>query len=227
MFEPIKLSQPHLFDFSDTAKGVVELFPTVWAALERLTSNNVNERLRGLDQLLELDAHRLSPLVAYVLATCLSDSDKKFRYRIIQALGGLLSKDDSSLAASEEVIQSLKNYLSKMRRRRIHALVEITEYYPSSISNVASLLKTCSHAGGTLADIFSDRKIPIEIRRQAIHLSGIVGYLDVIPALERLARRLESRITGQRTMPFAPPDDGNEKSLLPTVQTVLTILRSP
>jgi hypothetical protein len=227
MFEPPKLTQPHLFDFTDPATGVMELFPTVWTALERLVSNNMDRKNKGLDQLLDLDAHRLSSLVAYVLATCLSESDVKFRFRIVQALGNLFSKETTSPSASDAVLQSLKTYLSKMRRRRIYALLEVAEFYPASVTEVAALIKTCSHAGGTLADIFSDRKIPVELRRHAINISGIVGFLDVIPALERLAGRLESRMGGQREMPFAPPDDVSEKSLLPTVQTALTILQSP
>ena len=225
MFEPPKLTQPHLFDFADPATGVMELFPTVWTALERLVSNNLDRKNKGLDQLLDLDAHRLSSLIAYVLATCLSDPDVNFRFRIVKAIGNLFSTETPS--PSEAVLQSLKTYLSKMRRRRIYALLEVAEYHSASVTDVAALIKTCSHAGGTLADIFSDRKIPIELRRQAINISGIVGFLDVIPALERLAGRLESRMGGQREMPFAPPDDVSEKSLLPTVQTALTILQSP
>lgn len=227
MLDPPKISQPQLFDFSDSTGGMVELFPAVWTALEFLISPEINKRQGGLDQLLELNAHRLSPLVAYVLATCLLDSNMKFRFGVVQALGGLLVQEDSVITTSEAVYQCLKKYLSKMRRRSVYALIEVAEYYPSSLTQVASLLKACSHAGGTLSDIFSDRKIPIELRRQAINLAGIVGFLDVIPALERLAVRLESRMSGQKSMPFAPPVDFSERSLLPTVQTVLTILNSP
>jgi hypothetical protein len=227
MIEPMKLSQPNLFDFSNTTSGVMELFPSVWGALEGVISDDVGVRKRGLDKLIDLGAHRLSPLVAYVLVTCITDTDLDFRFKIVQTIGGLLSKEDTQKTPSESVVQSLKRYLSKMRRRKIYSLLEIAAFYPSSISHVAALLKACSHAGGTLSDIFSDRKIPIEIRREAINLSGIVGYLDVIPALERLAGRLESRMEGQRSMPFAPPVDIHEKSLLSTVQTSLTILNSP
>ncbi len=227
MIEQPKLSQPHLFDFSDSTTGVVELFPTVWGALERLVSSDLKNKYIGLEQLLELDAHRLSPLVAYIFATCLSDPDINFRFRIVQALGGMLLRENSTLTPSEEVFHNLKSYLSKMRRRRIYALLEVSEHHPSSVTDVAALIKACSYAGGTLADIFSDRKLPIELRRQAVNISGIVGFLEVIPALEKLALRLESRMSGQRAMPFAPPPDVSEKSLLPTVQTALTILNSP
>ena len=195
--------------------------------MERIISPDVNKRLVGLDQLLVLGAHRLSPLVTYLLATYLSDPNMKFRFSVVQALGGLLSQEDSTIAPTDAVLRNLKTYLSRMRRRSVYALLEVAEYFPSSVTNVAALLKACSHAGGTLSDILSDRKIPIELRLQAINLSGIVGFLDVIPALERLAVRLEARMTGQRLMPFAPPADISEKRLLPTVQTALTILNSP
>lgn len=227
MYKTSRLTQPHLFNFSDSTTGVMELFPTVWTALEQLISNDIDERLGGLDRLLALNAHKLSPLVAYVLATCLADPNIMLRFEIVQTLGGLLSRDDAKVNPTDAVLQSLKAFLSKMRQRNIYALLEVADYYPSSISNVAALLKACSHAGGTLSDIFSDRKIPIGIRRQAITFSGIVGFLDAIPALERLAGRLESRMSGQRLMPFAPPADDSEKSLLPTTQTALSVLSSP
>jgi hypothetical protein len=227
MLESQRISQPQLFDFSDSSAGTVELFPTVWTALELFISSEVNERLDGLDQLVSLSAHRLSPLVAYVIATGLADSNLNFRYQIVQALGGLLAQNGSEVATTRGVYQTLKKLLSKMRRRSVYALIEVAVYYPSSLTNVASLLKACSHAGGTLSDIFLDRKLPIELRRQSINLAGIVGFLDVVPALERLAGRLESRMEGQRSMPFAPPADNNEKSLLTNIQTVLTILNSP
>jgi len=226
MADPHVIPQPNLFDFSDSAAGVVELFPNVWIAMEELTSSNVEDRKAGLKRLISVNAHKLSPLVAYVLATCLTDPKIEFRYEIVQALGGLFFPDNS-IETSDQVKQSLKFYLSQMRRRRVYALLQVADYHPSSETNVAVLLKACSHAGGTLSDIFLDRKIPVEIRRQAINFAGIVGFLDAVPALEKLAGRLEARISGQKSMPFAPPIDSNEKSLLPAVQSVLSILSFP
>jgi len=227
MMNTIEKFQPELFDFSDSVPGVAELFPTVWTAAEKLTSADVKERGVGLDKLTELGAHRLSPLVAYLIATCLADPDIEFRYKVVQTIGGLLLRGEKYGIPTERVKQSLKYYLSKMRRRRIFALLQVAEFHPSVESSVVALLKNCSYAGETLSDIFLDRRIQLGVRRQAIHFSGMVGFLDAVPGLEKLASRLEARMSGQRSMPFAAPIDQNEKSLLPTVQTALTILNFP
>ena len=82
-------------------------------------------------------------------------------------------------------------------------------------------------AGSNLAEIFSDRDAPLPIRRQAIHSVGQVGFLDAIPALVRLAARLEARRNGQQSMPFAPPDpQQDEGELLPEIQKTLGLLRT-
>jgi HEAT repeat protein len=219
--------QPTLFDFSDSATGVAELFPSVWCALEELTSPNEGLRHQALDRLIEIGAHRLSPLVAYVLATRLDDSDIEVRYRVIQALGDVLSPQDASLEAPELVRQHIKYYVSQMRRRNIYALLQVAEHKISAESSVAALMNACSYAGNALIDIFSDRKTSLPIRRQAIIFVGRVGFLNAIPALEKLADRLAARLNGQSAMPFAPPTEADDKSLLPAVQTALTLLKTP
>ena len=97
------ISQPVLFTFTDSATGVAELFPEVWSALEELTSPVVDVRLSALDRLLAIDAPRLSPLVAYVLATRLDDPEIEVRFRVVQALGDVLAPQDSSLETPEIV----------------------------------------------------------------------------------------------------------------------------
>lgn len=106
-------------------------------------------------------------------------------------------------------------------------MLQVAEYQPSTQSEVALLLKACSHAGTVLGDIFSDRKLPIEIRHQAIYFSGLVGFLETIPRLERLEEKLLARMNGQRTMPFVASLDQDENGLLPTIQTALARLNSP
>jgi HEAT repeat protein len=216
-----------LFDFSDSATGVAELFPSVWCALEDFTASNAEVRHRALDRLLEIGAHRLSPLVAYVLATRLDDHDIEIRFRVIQALGDVLSPQDPSMEAPEPVRQHIKFYVSQMRRRNIYALLQVAEHKISAESSVAVLMNACSYAGNALIDIFTDRKTSIAIRRQAVVFVGRVGFLDAIPALEKLADRLAARVNGQSAMPFAPPTETDDKSLLPAVQTALTLLRTP
>jgi len=219
--------QPSLFDFADSAVGVAELFPTIWRALEQLTSPAISDRQTGLSQIIELDAQRISPLVAYVLATRLDDQDIEFRFKVVQVLGDLLSQGDSSAAPTPEVKSTLKAYLAQMRQRKIYALLQVGDYHMPAGSSVAALLKACSNAGRVLADIFLDRSLPLEIRLQAIQFAGNVGFLDTIPGLEKLAARLEGRLNGQRSMVFIQENDSKEKSLLPAVQTALAILKAP
>ena len=227
MSETYKQIQPELFKFSDTTEDVVELFPEVWKALELIISPYIEDRFRGYYKITELNAHRLSPIVAHILATCLDDEDIDFRLNIAQTVGGLLSHDEVGLITPIEVKQQLKYYLSKMRQRKIFALLQVTEYEPSSLTSVAALLKACSYAGNALSDIFSNHQLPIGIRRQAIKFSGLIGFLETIPRLEKLSERLETKMNGQRNMPFAPKKDPNESSLLPAIQTALKLLNTP
>ncbi len=219
--------QPVLFDNKDTLTKSTELFPAAWAALERLISPDPNIRGNALDHLLALDAHRLSPVIAYTLATRLEDQDVEFRARIAHALGQLLTESQSGRQTPDSVRQGLKAYLSQMRRRKIFALLQVAALRADTESSIAALLNACSFAGASLSQIFLDRKLPLEIRRQAIIFSGRVGFLDTIPALERLASRLEARPNGQRAMSFAPPEMEDEKTLLSAVQTALRFLQAP
>lgn len=228
MPNPLSQIQPNLFDFPASAVGVAELFPAAWAAMELLISSSLEERLTGFDQLMELDAHRVSPLIAYVLATRLEDPDIDLRAKVVGALGGLLYQGGGSNPLTPPAVkQSIRSYLTHMRRRKVFALLQVAEYHPQTQSDVAAMFRSCSNAGKVLVDIFSDRRLSLEIRRQAIQFAGIVGFLEAVPRLERLAERLESRINGQRSIPFAPPVDPEEQSLLHVIQTALTQLNTP
>jgi hypothetical protein len=219
--------QPALFELSKPPHRVGELFPAIWNALELLSSPQVDVRHQAMDQILGLDAHCLSPMVAYMVTTRIEDQDVGLRFRAVEAVGQVLRACNGNGGTPNDIRQAVVPYLSQMRRRKIYGLLQILESHPSAESDVAALLNACSFAGSTLALIFLDRKLSLEIRRQAIIFTGIVGFLDAIPALERLADRLESRMNGQRKMPFAPPSDKDEKSLLSAVQGALRMLKIP
>ncbi len=221
----IHIEQPLLFEVSETATGTAELFPAVWSAAEGLTSPEVDLRRASLDRLLELGAPRLSPLVSYLLATRITDPDIGVRGKIVKALGGLFVADSNQQIAPEPVRRHLRAYLSQMRTRQIFSLLEVAAAYPDLESNIIHLLSSSPYAGNHLASILSERKNPLAVRRMAIHFIGKVGYLDAIPAMERLVTRLEARLTGQTTMPFAPPNEPDETSLLQPIQAALAALR--
>ena len=222
------MSQPMLFDFADTATGAVEFFPEVWNAVEGLSSPELLTRRESLDRLIVLDAPRLSPLVAYVLATRIFEPDLELRCRVVTALGKVLTPSETGKVTLDAVRIHLKGYCYQMEHHGVIQLLEIAEEYPEAASGVAAMLNLCSQTGAFLVDIMVDRKEILTIRRQAISFIGQVGFLDAIPALERLEERLESRLNGQKAMPFAPPPSTqDENSLLPVIQTTLTLLREP
>jgi HEAT repeat protein len=221
------LVQPALIDFSDQTTGAVELFPAVWSAAEDLISPDINTRLDGLDMLLKLNAPRLSPLVAYLLVSRITDPDITLRTRIVNALGELLMADHEGRITPEPVRRCLMRYLNQMRTRPIFSLLEVVNHFPQEKDNVARIFNTCSNAGRHLADILADRKAPVKIREQAAYYIGLVGYLDAIPALERLSSRLESRLSGQQAMSFAPISATEEVKLLPAIRDTLTLLNAP
>ena len=218
--------QPLLFNLEESI-AKIELFPEVWIAAEGLTSPHPAVRRDSLELIQELQAPRFSPLVAYLLATRLTDPEIAFRSQVVKILGEVLDQDEYGKPAPENVRQTLIAYLSQMRTRHTFALLQVLTQDPSLDRYVANLLNTCPYAGNHLADILTDRKTPLEIRKQAGRMIGRVGFLDALPALEKLAKRLEARLNGQRSMPFAPLSAPEEMDLLPIIQTALTLLRAP
>lgn len=217
--------QPPLFPL-DESTGNIELFPAVWGAAEALTSPDAATRRKGLERLLELHAPRFSPLVAYLLVTRLADPDLSLRARIVQALGEVLLPDDEGHPAPEDVRRSLRDMLSHLRTRQIFSLLQALVHNPSLEGHAACLLDACPHASNQLMVILADRQVPLPVRERAVRMIGQVGYLDALPALERLAVRLESRLNGrQRAMPFVLPATGDEAALLPAVQAAIELLR--
>jgi hypothetical protein len=110
----------------------------------------------------------------------------------------------------------------------LYGLLQVSQAFPDSSNEVARLLNACPYAGRQMADILSDRKIPLPIRQAAAHFIGVVGYLEAAPILERLEARLTARLNGQQSMPFASTEvgaAGNESELLPGIRLALLMLK--
>jgi hypothetical protein len=69
-------------------------------------------------------------------------------------------------------------------------------------------------------------KNPLPIRQKAIYYVGLVGYLEALPALERLFNRLEARQNGQYLMSFAPPSSKTDDDLLPSLRVAIDQLKA-
>jgi HEAT repeat protein len=220
------LWQSTFIEVAETA-GMLELFPAVWSAAEGLTSPEVKVRAAALDRLLEVSAARLSPLVAYLLATRIADPDVPLRCRVVRLLREILTPDERGHLAPDAVRRHLSGYLTSMRTRSIYCLLEAAVAEPDIEPSVASILNACPYAGNHLVELLFDRHVPLPLRQQAACLIGKVGYLEAIPALERLSARLEARLGGQQSMPFAPPSGQDELQLLPPIREALRLLRIP
>ena len=221
--------QPNLFEVPDTATGLLELFPSVWTALEDLISPEIERRRSAVERLEQLGALRFSPLAAYMMATRLEELDVPLRTRIVHLLGDLLSNDTSATPVVNAVRQQITAYLAHARTRTIYCILQSAAYDPRLESDLTRLLNVCPYAGSHMTDILANRRNPLPIRKEAAHYVGIVGYLDAIPALERIASRLETRLSGQEAMPFVstsqPPEV--EEGLLPYIYASLLLLKVP
>ena len=223
----VKPSQPPLFDYGDNSSGMVELFPHVWQLLEAAISPKVTVRRFAMKEIVEMEAVRLLPLVAYFVATRITDPDLDTRALVIYAISEALVPDEKGRPPAEDVRQCLLLYLSQMRTRQIYAIIQVLPTYPNLEQSVARMLNACPYAGNQMADILASRKASLEIRRYAVRMIGLVGYLDAVPALERLLARLESRLHGQTTMSFAPVDMVEDAELIPDIRRSLAFLQSP
>lgn len=220
-------NQPGLWQEDQIAAGFLELFPAVWGYMEKLCGPDAQERLEALARLEEMGAARLSPLVAYVVATRLSDPDIAVRSRVVRLLGDLLARDGRGNVTPETVRRYLSAYLAQMRTRSVYHLLEVAVHDPQAAPQISRVLDACPYAGRHLSDIALDRTLPLVYRKQAVLFIGAVGYLEAIPALTKLAARLETRLSGQQAMTFAPPSQPEEDELLPIVQSVLQVLQAP
>jgi len=222
----IKMRQPTLFGLSETSSDILELFPALWGAAEELTSPELDIRQAALKRLAVMNAPRLSPLIAYLVASRITEPDLALRTRVVQLLSEILAPDKDGQPAPESVIRHLSASLAQMRTRSMVALLQVAALDPGSASLAARLFNACPYGGTQLAEILSDRKAPLEIRRQAAQMIGLVGYLDALPTLDRLETRLSVRLNGQQSMPFALSSGPDESELLPVIQNTIEMLRS-
>ena len=223
----IRPSQPTLFDLGESSSGAVELFPALWQLSEALISPELTVRRAAIEQIMELDTARLLPLVAYLVATRIIETDLEVRVEVISTLGNVLLPDKEGHPAPESVRYCLTNYLAEMRTRQIYAMLQVLPDNPDLEPSVARLLNACPYAGNQLADILASRRVSLEIRRYAARLIGLVGYLEAIPAMERQLVRLESRLNGQQSMSFAPQETIDDAELIPDIRRALSLLKSP
>lgn len=215
----VNIQRTDLVGLGRSKSDKVEFLPDVWDAAEALTSPDLEIRSFGLKRLVESDAVRYYPLIAYLLYTRLNEPDIELRTRIVDALSSVFALNGSNAPQELSVYPGLTYYLSQMRTRQIYSLLQVVDFDRSAEAKVASLLEHCSYAGEHLAEILADRHTPLSIRKQAIRFIDLMGYLDALPTLERLETRLMQRRNGKEEYGEAIQDD--ECSLLPLIRSAL------
>lgn len=219
--DPISNIQLPLFVYGEPVENITEVLPVVWNATESLASPDAVTRQRGIDALLELGAQRASPLVAFMIAACLSDRDIYIRRRVIYILADLINREPGIRSTPENIRKTTTNYLHNMREETIFGLLEVAVIDPLAEKSIYHLLNTCPFAGKFLGDILTEWKNPLTIRQKAIHFVGVVGYMEALPVLERLLDRLEARHRGQYAMTFAPASIKSDEDIMPYLRIAI------
>lgn len=217
---------PLLLPLEEPQAAIVSNLQETWASAEALVSLDLHDRRQGLERLIESGAPRFSPLVAYILTTRLEEPDLPLRTLIIQTLASLFDPDIRGLPAAESVRAQLTASLAKIAPPEVLALLQAAEATPACTAQVARLLSRSAPAAEILVNILSDRQSSLNLRRQAIFFVGQVGYLDALPALERLQARLEARQSGQQAFLDLPGGVRDETSLLAELQVAFEYLRA-
>ena len=174
----------------------------VWLAAERLVSPRVIEREEALDYLVEQGSFAKSPLIAYLLATRLSDPDLEVRCHMVKALGDVLAGGEKGEQLPDPVLRQLQGFLAYLNKEQILDLLEVSEQYLSAEESLIEIFKLCSYAGNVVSGIVNDRKIPLGIRQKAIYFCGEAGFLETTSILQVLVMRIEKRNQVLRKFPL-------------------------
>jgi hypothetical protein len=225
-FDSIPNVQLPLFVYGEPVENINELLPAVWNATESLASPDGVTRQHGIDALLELGAQRASPLVAFMMATCLNDRDIYIRRRIIYILADLIDVESAVRQTPENIRKTITTYLHDMREETIYAVLEVAVIDPLVEKSIYHLLNACPFAGKYLGNILAEWKNPLPIRQKAIQFVGLVGYMETLPVLERLLDRLEARQIGQYTMAFAPGTINSDENIMPYLRIAIQQLNA-
>ena len=162
-----------------------------WLILEKMISPDPYLRDKGLEDLYSLQDFQNHPLIVYVLVTRILDPDLEIRLHAIQMLGKMLGSNSPGEELPENSFRTVTEFTSQMDKGGLIKLLEIGVAYIAAEEAIITILKLCSFAGKDLGGIVNDRRLPVEIRQQAIHFSGEVGFLNTVSAIRNLIQRIE------------------------------------
>lgn len=165
----------------------------VWSALEQLVSEKLEQRKNGLQKIVELQAIDKYPLVVYVVSTRLVEPDISLRADVVRLIATFHSINYQKKESSKEIFKTLYDYFDQIRNRQIYSLLQVAIYDTSLVDDVSYLIGLCSYAGRYLTEIVTDRKNPLELRVESLKIIESVGFIDVLPELNRILSRYERK----------------------------------
>ena len=165
--------------------------PETWAVLEALIAPDPNLREQAIEDLVSLEGFREQPLAIYLLATRLLDPVLELRYRAVQTLGYLLDFDPPAEGLPDRSFITLTTFATQLDKEQFIKLLEVAARYLAAEEAIVNIMKLCSYAGKALGGIVNDRKLPVEIRQQALYFCGEVGYLSTAISIRNLIQRIE------------------------------------
>lgn len=159
--------------------------------LENLISPDPYLRDKGLEELDSMEGFQDHPIMVYMLSTRILDPDLEVRFHAIQILGKLLQENLSMERMPEKSFLTVTEFTTQLEKQQLIKLLEVAEAYLAAEGAITSILKLCSYAGKGLGGIVNDRRLPVEIRQQAIHFCGEVGFLTTVTVIQNLIQRVE------------------------------------
>jgi HEAT repeat protein len=222
----VSLVQLPLFNYGEPAENIVELLPLIWESTEALVAQDAVVRQHGIDALIDMGAQRASPLVAFMIAKCINDPDIYIRRRVVYILADILNKTPAVKQPTNEIRETVSNYLRKMGEETIYGLLEVAVMDPQVESSIYQIFISCPSAGKSLSTIISEWNHPLRIRQKAIEMVGLVGYLEAYPTLQRLLDRMEARQDGQYAMSFVPASIKSDEDIIPYLRAAILQLKS-
>jgi len=214
------ISDPHQQAFENN-----NLLPVAWNIAESLTSPDKLIRREAIDRFESIKTLTNSPLIYYLLATRIVDPDIEIRSRVVKIVGELLNVpaiDNEGFS----VHQHLLYYVSQMRTRHVYAIIQVYNYQLELEKFIVPLLKGCPYAGKHLMEILLFKGAPMEIRKAAATLIGVVGFIDLASELEKFKCRLEAKLSHRNKESGFHTNALDDNRLLPVIESAINQLNS-
>ncbi|NIM93965.1 MAG: hypothetical protein GTO18_09675 [Anaerolineales bacterium] len=190
-------------------------------ALEGLMAVDVHMRVDSFSRIMEMDAHRRSPLASGLLALRVKEPDLHLRARIVECLADCLGASREDVRPPESVQIIVRSVLSEMGEGEVRSLLRLIIRSDLLKEPVCIILDQCSLSGDILLEILANHNNDIPLRVAAAEMIGMIGYIEAMSTVDSIEKRLMDRSDDQLSMAFAPRFSEEISILLPVLKRTL------